>query len=33
MAAQIALKNGEITHLLEEIHRLREVSREKLKKL
>ena len=31
--AQIKLKNGEITHLLEEIDRLREISREKLKKL
>jgi chromosome segregation ATPase len=31
--AQITLKNGEITHLLEEIDRLREINREKLKKL
>lgn len=31
--AQLTLKNGEITHLLEEIDRLREINREKLKKL
>lgn len=31
--AQIKLKNGEITHLLEEIDRLRETNREKMKKL
>ena len=31
--AQIKLKNGEITHLLEEIDRLRENNREKMKKL
>jgi hypothetical protein len=31
--AQINLKNGEITHLLEEISRLRDLNRQKLKKL
>lgn len=31
--AQLSLKNGEISHLLEEISRLRESNREKLKKL
>ena len=30
--AQIALKNGEITHLLDEIDRVREINREKMKK-
>lgn len=30
--AQITLKNGEITHLLEELDRVRELNREKLKK-
>lgn len=31
--AQMNLKNGEISHLLEEISRLRDINREKLKKL
>lgn len=31
--AQITLKNGEITHLLEEIGRLRDINRQKMKKL
>lgn len=31
--AQITLKNGEISHLLEEISRLRDLNRQKLKKL
>lgn len=31
--AQITLKNGEITHLLEEIARLRDINRQKMKKL
>ena len=31
--AQIKLKNGEITHILNEIDKLREIGREKLKKL
>lgn len=31
--AQLSLKNGEITHLLEEISRLREVNREKIRSL
>ena len=31
--AQITLKNGEITHLLEEISRLRDLNRQKMKKL
>jgi hypothetical protein len=33
LTAQINLKNGEITHLLEEISRLRDLNRQKLKKL
>ena len=33
LQAQIKLKNGEITHLLEEISRLRETNREKVRKL
>jgi len=31
--AQITLKNGEITHLLEEVSRLRDLNRQKMKKL
>jgi hypothetical protein len=33
LTAQINLKNGEISHLLEEISRLRDLNRQKLKKL
>lgn len=33
LQAQIALKNGEITHLLEEISRLRDTNRQKMRKL
>lgn len=33
LTAQLNLKNGEITHLLEEISRLRDINRQKLKKL
>jgi predicted RNase H-like nuclease (RuvC/YqgF family) len=33
LSAQLNLKNSEITHLLEEISRLREVNREKIRKL
>jgi chromosome segregation ATPase len=33
LQAQIALKNGEITHLLEEISRLRDSNRQKMRKL
>jgi len=31
--AQIALKNGEISHLLKEISRLRDINRQKMKQL
>lgn len=33
LSAQLNLKNSEITHLLEEISRLRDVNREKIRKL
>lgn len=33
MNAQLALKNGEIAHLLEEINKLRDLNREKMRKL
>lgn len=33
LTAQLNLKNGEITHLLEEISRLRDINRQKLKSL
>jgi chromosome segregation ATPase len=33
LSAQITLKNGEIAHLLEEISRLRDLNRQKMRKL